>query len=200
MNLSFYNKEPSKYITDEIDRLIEQNKITEAIDIGCGGGRYSKYLSNKNVKVIAIDKNKEMFKYCEAENIENIEFKVENMDNLEEQSNSCNLILSIGAIHNSTNMNEYQRSFKEIYRVLKNDGYAIISIFTSDVITKDLSRGDSLNLYLIRNRPPMILLSKGEIEKVVKKIGFKFIKIVDEHTTEVGDDGKRNVWTILLRK
>ena len=31
-------------------------------------------------------------------------------------------------------------------------------------------------------------------------VGFKSIREIDEHVTEVGGDGKRNVWTILLQK
>ena len=81
-NLLFYNKEPSQYITDIIDKLILENKIENAIDIGCGGGRYSKYLASKNIKTTAIDKNVEMFKYCSKDDIRDISFKVESMDAL----------------------------------------------------------------------------------------------------------------------
>ena len=199
-NLIFYNKEPSKYITDIIDNIIIKNNIKNAIDIGCGGGRYSKYLANKNIQVTAIDKNEEMFKYCKAENISNIKFKIGEMDKIKESDNTFDLALSIGVIHNSTNIEEYIKSFEEIYRVLQKDKYAIISIFTNDIITEDLSESNLKNLYLVKNKPPMILFNKSEIKDIIKKIGFKYIKQIDEHITEVEDNGKRNVWTILLQK
>ena len=199
-NLVFYNRKPSKYITDIIDKIVDSNKITNSIDIGCGGGRYSKYLSGKVGQVTSIDKNKEMFKYCEKENIENIKFKVGKMDELEEQDEKFDLALSIGVIHNSTNIEEYKKAFEEIYRILKKNGNAVVSVFTDDIITHDLLKGEAEGLYLIKNRPPMILLSKEEIGKIVKKIGFEIVEEVDEHITEVGDDGKRNVWSIWLQK
>ena len=199
-NLLFYNKKPSKYITDIIDDIFIKNEINNAIDIGCGGGRYAKYLSNKNIKVTAIDKNIDMFKYCKEENIKNIEFKIENMDNLQEKTESFDLALSIGVIHNSTNISEYKKAFKEIYRLLKKDGYAIISLFTDDIITSDLTKSNQKNLYLVTDRLPMILLSKEEVKKIVKNIGFIFVSDIDEHITEVGNEGKRNVWSILLQK
>ena len=46
----------------------------------------------------------------------------------------------------------------------------------------------------------MILLSKNEIKEMLEKIGLNIIEEVDEHITEVGENGKRNVWTILLQK
>ena len=45
----------------------------------------------------------------------------------------------------------------------------------------------------------MILLSKKEIDNLFVKYGFKILKNIDEHITDVGS-GKRNVYTILLKK
>lgn len=199
-NLLFYNKEPSKYITDIIDKLILENKIENAIDIGCGGGRYSKYLASKNIKTTAIDKNVEMFKYCSRENMSKISFKVESMDTLSENANCYDLALSIGVFHNATSIKELTNAFKEINRVLKKDGYAIISIFTNDVITSDLTQVNESDLYLVKNRQPMVLLSKDKIKEILNDTNFNIISIVDEHITDVGGDGRRNVWTVLLQK
>lgn len=199
-NLLFYNKEPSQYITDIIDKLILENKIENAIDIGCGGGRYSKYLASKNIKTTAIDKNVEMFKYCSREDISKISFKVESMDALSEKANCYDLALSIGVLHNATSIKELTNALKEINRVLKKDGYAIISIFTNDVITSDLIQVNESDLYLVKNRQPMILLSKDKIKAILNDTNFNIISIVDEHITDVGGDGRRNVWTVLLQK
>ena len=71
-------------------------------------------------------------------------------------------------------------------------------MFTNDVITDDLTFvGNSR--YEINERQPMILLSKEEINNLLNKYDFKIIKNVDEHITDVGS-GKRNVYTILLKK
>lgn len=198
-NLLFYNKKTSKYITDVIDDIIDNNIIKKAIDIGCGGGRYTKYLSSKNIKTIAIDKNAEMFQYCQKENLSNVTFKTERMNNIEEKE-EFDLALSIGVIHNATTIKEFIDSFKEIYRILRKNGYSIISIFTNDVITPDLIQVNSSDLYLVKDRQPMILLGKNEISKILREVGFKSIREIDEHVTEVGGNGKRNVWTILLQK
>lgn len=190
-NLEFRNRPPSKYITDVIDEMNIKNK--KCIDIGCGGGRYSKYLNNNGGIVLSIDKYPEMFG-----NNNNINFIRSNMDNIPVVDESYDLALSIGVIHNSVTTDEYKKSVNEIYRLLKKNGHVIFSTFTNDVITDDLCKYDD-NLYYVENRPPMVLFSKDDINKIVEKSGFKIVKVVDEHVTDVGG-GCRNVYTLLLEK
>lgn len=45
----------------------------------------------------------------------------------------------------------------------------------------------------------MVLLSKDDINKIIKENGFCIEKKIDEHVTDVGI-GKRNVYTIRFRK
>lgn len=199
-NKLFYTRKPSKYITDEIKKILEKNIIRNAIDIGCGGGRYSKYLASQNIKTLAIDKNTEMFKYCKEENNKNIIYKYGRMSKIEEKDEKFDLAISIGVIHNATSVDEYKQAFKEIYRVLKSKGYAIISIFTNDIITPDLVKMKEKYLYEIEGRPYMILMGKEQIKQILLEIGFEVIKEVDEHITDVSEVGKRNVWSIILQK
>ena len=108
------------------------------------------------------------------------------------------VILSIGVIHNAVTKEEFEKAISERYRILKRNGKIIFSVFTNDVITDDLTYvGNSI--YEVNGRQPMVLLSKEEINNIFKKYGFKIIKNVDEHVTDVGT-GKRNVYSILLKK
>ncbi len=188
---SFQEKTVSKYVTDEIDTLSIKDK--NCIDIGCGGGRYSKYLVAKGGNVLATDKNPEMF----SEN-EKINFIVASMNNIPVKKDSYDLALSIGVLHNAVTLEEYRASLDELYRILKKDGKAIISVFTNAVIDEDLTAISTVN-YLPQNRPPMTLLSKGQLNEQLEQIGFRICKKLDEHITDVGS-GKRNVYTILIQK
>ena len=188
---SFRSRPPSKYIINEIDQLnVKDNKC---IDIGCGGGRYSKYLKDKGANVLSLDKYPEMFDHTS-----NINFIQGLMTEIPVMDNSYYFALSIGVIHNSFTEDEYVNSFKEIYRILKNGGYALVSTFTNDVISSDLIKTGK-NTYEIIDRQPMVLFSKEKINEILSGIGFKLIKIVDEHITDVGS-GERYVYSILIQK
>lgn len=188
---SFSEKTVSKYVTDVIDSLDIRNK--NCIDIGCGGGRYSKYLIEKDANVLAIDKNPEMFN----EN-DKINFITAIMNDIPVKDESFDLALSIGVLHNSISLDEYISSINELHRILKRGGKAVISVFTNDVIDKDLTFISAIN-YLPPNRPLMVLLSKEQINKYLEQAGFKINKKIDEHITNVGS-GQRNVYTILIQK
>ena len=188
---TFKNRPTSKYITNEIDTLNVNNN--KCIDIGCGGGIYSKYLKSKGAIVLSLDKYPEMFDHTS-----NINFIQGLMTNIPVIDNSYYLALSIGVIHNSVTEDEYLNAFKEIYRILTNQGYSLISIFTNDIISSDLVKTGN-NTYKIIDRPPMVLFSKEQINKILSDIGFKLIKIVDEHITDVGS-GKRYVYSVLIQK
>lgn len=190
----FKNKKTSKYITDQIDAIA--NGETKFLDVGCGGGRYSRYLKEKNIPVLAIDKYANMAQSLKKDNIDFINAA---FDKLPVDSSSFDCVLSIGVIHNAVTIEEYNAAFKEMFRVLKKNGKVIISIFTNDIISEDLIQVSD-DCYNVKNRPPMVLLSKDKIEKVIINNGFKIIKIIDEHITYVGNGGKRNVYSLLLEK
>lgn len=190
--VEFENMSPKKYITDEIDKF---KKNSSVLDIGCGGGRYSRYLKNNGYLTTAMDKYPQMAKSLEKDKIE---FYEGTTDNIPFRECTFDNLICIGVLHNVTTLKEYKKSISEMYRVLNDDGYLLFSVFTDDVISNDLTNLSN-NLYDIDGREPMILLSKEEIKELMKKNKFKLVKEVEEHITDVGS-GVRNVYTILLKK
>lgn len=190
---SFSNKEPSKYITKILDTFDLNDK--NCIDIGCGGGRYTRYLKQRGANVLAIDKYPEMIGDV---NLQKINFVNCNMNSIPVKDNSYDLVMSIGVIHNSVTITEFNEAIKEIYRIATPKANIVLSLFTNEVITEDLIQYGE-NLYQVKNRPPMVLFSKEQIDKILKENNLTTIKVLDEHVTDVGG-GKRNVYTILLKK
>lgn len=193
INKLFFNKEPSKYITDVLDSFDLKNK--NCIDIGCGGGRYTRYLKEKGSNVLAVDKYSEMIADVNSQKINFINCS---MDKIPVKDNSYDLVLSIGVLHNAVTISEFKKSIKEISRITNLNGNIILSLFTDDIITDDLIEYGP-NLYKIKDRPSMVLLSKKQIDDILLGSNLKIIKIIDEHITDVGG-GKRNVYTILVQK
>lgn len=192
---SFTDMKPSKYITDEIEEISKMYKVEKVIDVGCGGGRYVRYLKEKGYDVLAIDKYKEMAKSLKGNNFHFIQA---DMSNLPVKSNYYDLILSIGVLHNATSVKQFEKTIKEFNRILKNDCYIIMSVFTNDIITDDLTKIGE-NIYAAKERPEMVLMSKQDINQIIEKNGLYIDKLVDEHITNVGI-GKRNVYTIRIKK
>lgn len=190
----FTERPCSKYITDEIDRLILENN--SCLDIGCGGGRYCRYIKNKGINVIGLDKYSNMAVSLKKNNIPFVEALFQNLPfNNEEFDN----VLCIGVLHNAVTPDELNQGINEIYRVLKFKGHAIISIFTNDIITDDLKE-TSPNCYNIKNRPSMVLYSENKINSLFENVGFKIEKIVDRHITDVGNRGARYVYSFVVVK
>lgn len=190
--VEFENMPPKKYITDEIDKF---KKNSSVLDIGCGGGRYSRYLKNNGYQVTAMDKYPNMAISLKDDNIE---FYEGTIDSIPFEDYTFDNLICIGVLHNAISIKEYETAIKEMYRVLNKGGYLLFSVFTNDVLSDDLTYIDK-HLYDIDGREPMILLSKKEIIKLMNKNKFKYIKDVEEHITDVGS-GCRNVYTILLQK
>lgn len=193
---AFYNRPCSSYITNMIDKICDKFNIKNAIDIGCGGGRYSYYLKNKGIEVLAIDKNQAMVDIVSKNNVNAFQY---NMSELQINNNTFDLALSIGVIHNAVSENDFKKAVSEISRILVKNGHAIVSIFTDKLITEDLTFLGNHYYTISNNKPPMILYSTEEVLEIFKNNKLVPKEIFDEHVTNVGT-GERNVISIYFRK
>lgn len=95
------------------------------LDIGCGTGKQTLFLANKNVKVIGLDFSNEMIKKAlekaKNENIYDCFFIAGSGEFLPFKSNSFNNIISFFGVLN--HMPKYEIAIKEISRVLKGKRY-----------------------------------------------------------------------------
>lgn len=192
---SFTDRPPSTYITNVLDELTEKNPNFKILDIGCGAGRYSKYLKERGLDITALDKH-EKIAFSLQKN--KIPFILANMSSIPLKTSNFELILSIGVLHNAISLDELKQSVSEISRLLKPKGYLLCSIFTNDIISDDLTSIKG-NVFLISKTLPMILLSKKDINSMFVKNGLYQLKVVDEHITNVGT-GERYVYSALFQK
>jgi ubiquinone/menaquinone biosynthesis C-methylase UbiE len=109
-----------------INCLIPIENISIALDIGCGGGIYSKALSDMGVaSVIGVDFSEASLKGARenCKDFENISFQSGNALDTGLESNSCDLILERAVIHH---IQDLKQCFNEAYRLLKDNGFYII--------------------------------------------------------------------------
>mgnify|MGYP001363115855 CR=1 FL=1 len=124
---------------DFLDSLKRKTKSKDVLDYGCGTGSFTeKVIAFQPKKIVAIDISEEAIKKAknkpEAEN-KNVEYRVENCENLNLNSDTFDVAYGGGILHH-LNLN---KSLNELNRVLRKDGTII---FVEPLATNPL-----INLY-----------------------------------------------------
>lgn len=110
-------------ITTYIYKYFKKNDLL--LEAGCGLGQYVKFLENKGYKAIGIEINKESVNICKS--LEpNINVYCGDIENLDFPDNYFDGVLSLGVVEHF--VNGPNRPLKEILRVLKPGGKAIITV------------------------------------------------------------------------
>jgi len=142
------------------------------VDLGCGGG-FDSFLASEKLsqkgKVIGIDMTKEMIdnarKNAEKNNIENVEFRLGEIENLPLENNSVDKMISNCVINLSE---DKDRVFSEAYRVLKQDGAAYVSDI---VLLKPLTEEQKNDEDLLVGCVAGALLKEDYLQKI-RNAGF----------------------------
>ena len=124
---------------DFLDSLKRKTKSKDVLDYGCGTGNFTeKVIAFQPKKIVAIDISEEAIKKAkhksEARN-KNVEYRVENCENLNLNSDTFDVVYGGGILHH-LNLN---KSLNELNRVLRKDGTII---FVEPLATNPL-----INLY-----------------------------------------------------
>lgn len=110
---------------DFLEKLKIETKTKKVLDFGCGIGNLTERVINFNPKkVVAVDISDEAIKKAKDKpNVKNknIEFRVENCEKLNLNSNSFDLAYGSGILHHL----DLNKSLREIKRILKDDGKII---------------------------------------------------------------------------
>ena len=166
-----------------ISDLVQFDKNLKALDIGCGGGIYSKALSDMGVaSVTGVDFSEVILEGARenCKEYENITFKVGNALETDLESNHFNLLLERALIHH---IGDLHACFKEAYRVLEKNGVFIVQDRTPEdcLIEGDNShiRGYFFELFprLIEKETNRRHASSLVIEKLME-VGFKEVEEV----------------------
>lgn len=119
-----------------IDFIKNQQKNKIFADLGCGNGRHLIPAANHFKKVIGIDISSELIKIVEKKirlkKIDNVELIHSNLINIPIKENKIHSIIYIAALHNIRYRKNRIQSLKEIKRIMKKNGSALISVWSQE--------------------------------------------------------------------
>ena len=97
------------------------------LDIACGEGYGSNYMSASALKVVGADISSETIKYASSRyNKDNLSFKEMSIDNISYPDSYFDIVVSFETIEHVDERTQ-DKAFKEYARVLKEDGLLIVS-------------------------------------------------------------------------
>lgn len=161
---------------------VAMSKIKEGdvvLDLGSGAG-FDCFLASRRVgeagKVIGVDMTQEMINkakvIAEKRDYKNVEFRLGEIESLPIDNNSIDVAISNCVINL---VPDKERAFREIYRVLKNDG----KIYLSDIVLlEDISEDIKNDEELLASCVGGALL-RDEYLDIIRKSGFE-VRILSE--------------------
>ncbi|MDN4494446.1 class I SAM-dependent methyltransferase [Ureibacillus aquaedulcis] len=192
MGIDFHNAKNRKTFStrkadsswvNAIKDLIQFNNISKALDIGCGGGIYSKALSDMGaISVTGVDFSEEILKAARenCKEYQNISFKQGDALHTGLKSNDYNLLLERALIHH---IQDLQKCFEEAYRLLEDKGIYIVQDRTpEDCLLKGNDR--HIRGYFFELFPKLIEKEIGRrynsqfVLKTLSEVGFREIQEV----------------------
>lgn len=125
---SFSKKEINDIGKQYFDILPSQiNQDSLVLDVGCGSGRWSKYLSSSVKWVEAVDPSSAVFAAAKllSEN-SNVRVSQASADDLPFEDETFDLVMSVGVLHHIPNT---QQALADITAKVKKDGYVYVYLY-----------------------------------------------------------------------
>jgi len=142
------------------------------LDVGCGSGR--NILKNK--KYICLDFSKKMLKYAKKKSEKNIMFISADATDLPIKDNSFDNVLYVAILHVIKGKNERKNALKELRRIMKKNGRAIITVWNKDQPRFSKSKKESYIPWKHNGKKYMryyYLYDEKELKNVLKSCKFK---------------------------
>ncbi|UZE94270.1 MAG: class I SAM-dependent methyltransferase [Candidatus Pacearchaeota archaeon] len=175
-----FRQRPFRDITAEIDKITSEFKPGKILDIGCGNCRHLLPFFKRGFDCYGIDFSSEMLKYAK-EFSKKYDFKVKlkkaKAEKLPFKNKSFNYVLSVAVLHH-LKKKEQEKAIKEIYRILKPGGialvsvwnkYPLLSLFVKEKYEKWTVKGKTYYRYFY-------MFTSWELKKLLKKNGFEISK------------------------
>ena len=157
-----------------------QNK--DIYEVGCGRGGGLEYITRQfsPASAMGIDLDKQAISFCNRYySIKDLSFLQGDAQKLPLGNNSCDVVINVESSHRYPDLNLF---LKEVYRILRSDGYFLLTDFRYDYeipsLQKELqSSGMSLikEEFITQQVVAALELDDGRRRKLVKKLAPRFL-------------------------
>ncbi len=125
-----FSEEEIKNAGDQYFDVIDFNELpnnAKVLDLGCGSGRWTKYMYNKVGYIDAVDPSKAIYHAAyQYHHLENIRFTRAGVNDLPFEDESYDFIISLGVLHHIPNT---QKALDSLLKKLKPGGQALIYLY-----------------------------------------------------------------------
>lgn len=130
LKFSEFSDDEIKNIGDEYFDIINESIISldsVVLDLGCGSGRWAKYLSNKVKLIEAIDPSNAIFAASKLLKTEkNVRISKASVDNIPFDDNSFDFAISLGVLHH---IPDTDLALKKLVKKVKINGHVLIYLY-----------------------------------------------------------------------
>ncbi|WP_099304050.1 class I SAM-dependent methyltransferase [Bacillus sp. Marseille-P3800] len=129
---SYTNREVDSSWLEEMNTILEAYAPQHVVDLGCGGGIYSRVLAEMGVSnVTGVDSSKTMIQTAEEEasSSKAVTYQVGSATEMNLSSNAADMVFARALIHH---LKDLAPAFEEGNRVLKRDGLYLIQTRTPE--------------------------------------------------------------------
>ncbi|MBI4167921.1 MAG: class I SAM-dependent methyltransferase [Candidatus Aenigmarchaeota archaeon] len=158
------------------------------LDIGCGNAMHSIIFAKRGFDCVATDVSKQMLFWAKKnmeKNKVNFPLVKANCLDLPFRENTFDYVLSVAVFHHLDSEEKRLKAFREVYRVLKPDGIALITVWNKTQPRFIFGKKDR---YVTWNHRGVVyqryyhLFTYGETEKFAKQAGLTILKLFPEES------------------
>ena len=165
-----------------------KNKKGRILDLGCGSGR--NFIKRKDLKFYCVDFSSEMLRYA-RKRADKLEIKAEFIESdsccLNFPNNYFDSVICISLLH-CIKGNKRLKIINELFRVLKPTGQVFISVWSRNsprLKNKPKECMIPWTMGINKEKRYTYIYEKDELEKEVKKAGFKILKSWEERNINI---------------
>ncbi|MGL5642011.1 MAG: class I SAM-dependent methyltransferase [Paraclostridium sp.] len=202
----WFSKNPTPDLLKWIEHydISKQDKICE---VGCGEGRDTLYLGIKGYKVNGIDASESAINKCKElanKNLENVEFGVEEIINLDNSEIiKYKWIYAVGVLHMLVDDNDRNLFLKSIYNMLDRGGHVLLVNMGEGEMKTDTSKAFEIQERSNNSEGKKVMVASTSYRSInwenhIKELedaGFLIEKTINTQNNEYG-----NCMVVYLKK